>query len=49
MVSNPKIPDNLDELLGLEEFLEFNDTIKECLIQDDNLKNFELDEVIVSY
>ena len=49
MISQPKVPDSLDTIYGIEEFLEFNDTIKECHIQDDVLKDFSLDELIISY
>ena len=49
MISQPKVPDSLDTIYWIEEFLEFNDTIKECHIQDDVLKDFSLDELIISY
>ena len=49
MVLQPKIPDSLDVLYSVSEFLEFNDTIKECTIQDDVLKDFTLDELVIAY
>ena len=47
MISKPRVSDTLDILYELRDFLEFNDKIKDCLIQDDVLSEIKLDELII--
>ena len=48
MISKPRVSDSLDILYELKDFLEYNDEIKECIIQDDVLNDTKLVEFIIS-
>ena len=48
MISNPRVSDSLDILYELNDFLEYNDKITACIIQDDSLNDFKLDELVIS-
>ena len=48
MISKPRVSDSLDILYELKDFLEFNDSIKNCIIQDDIVDNVKLDELVIA-
>ena len=48
MLSGPRLPIELDVLFDPTGYLKYSDKIDSCRIQNEEITNFELDEVILS-